>query len=317
MIWRLKSIYGAGNMKKIPVLVTFFNRPTILEKLFNSIQNQNNIEVFFASDGPRNKSDQENIDECWALVEKYFKKVPESHKLSRATNFGCKRAMIGNIDWFFEINPYGIILEDDCVPNSEFFRTVGSALHDFSANSKYISISGSDYFPSSLNSNQFSFRQSIFPQVWGWGSWAAKWKFYLPEIPDSKTIVSSASKKLYGNKYSTRKKYFENVFNMRFEEIDKGKIDTWDYSLMATAWRNDMTSLQVNGNLVVNSGFGLLATHTKNSAPDWVPKDYSNASRPKNDAPALDLASDKWVASNVYNCNLTELVKNEIKKVIR
>ena len=228
-------------MKKIPVLVTFFNRPAILEELFYSIRSQNNIEVFFASDGARDKSDQENIDKCWALVEKYFKKVPESHKLFRTTNFGCKRAMIGNIDWFFEINPFGIILEDDCVPNPEFFRVIGSALGDISLNSKYISISGSDYFPSSSNANQSRFRESIFPQVWGWGSWAAKWRIYMPEIPDSGAIVSSASKKLYGSKFSIQKKYFENVFNMRFEEIVKGKIDTWDYSLVASAWRNDLT----------------------------------------------------------------------------
>jgi hypothetical protein len=86
---------------------------------------------------------------------------------------------------------------------------------------------------------------------------------------------------------------------------------------MATAWRNDMTSLQVNGNLVVNSGFGLLATHTKNSAPDWVPRDYSITPKANIDLPMLDLASDKWIAGNVYNCNFAELIKNEIKKVVR
>ena len=73
-------------MNKIPVLVTFFNRPTILEKLFDSIQNQENIELFFASDGARHKNDQNDIDQCWSLVEKYFKKVGEFFLISIITS---------------------------------------------------------------------------------------------------------------------------------------------------------------------------------------------------------------------------------------
>jgi hypothetical protein len=245
-------------MEKIPVLVTFFNRPAILEKLFSAIQGQKNIELFFASDGARHNIDRKAIDDCWALVEKYFSKTPESHKFSRVSNLGCKKAMIGNIDWFFELNDFGIILEDDCVPNEDFFRIVGSALVEIPKNSRNISISGSDYLPQKLNSSQSKFRESIFPQVWGWGSWAKKWKEYELEIPDREIIVSSASNLLFGKRFSAQKKYFENIFNMRFQEIDSGKIDTWDYSLMATAWRLGLTSLQINGNLVVNSGFGSL-----------------------------------------------------------
>ena len=78
-----------------------------------------------------------------------------------------------------------------------------------------------------------------------------------------------------------------------------------------------MTSLQINGNLIVNSGFGSLATHTKNLAPDWVPRNYSNSTRTNGVRPELDLVADRWIAANVYNCNLTEVMKNEVKKVIR
>jgi hypothetical protein len=104
---------------------------------------------------------------------------------------------------------------------------------------------------------------------------------------------------------------------MRFQEINSGKIDTWDYSLMATAWRLGLTSLQINGNSIVNSGFGSLATHTKNLAPDWVPRNYSNSKRTSGVMPKLDLNADRWISTNVYNCNLAEVIKNEVKKVVR
>ena len=304
-------------MKKIPVLVTFFNRPIILEKLFAAIKNQENIELFFASDGARHEEDQKNVDQCWALVEKYFKKIDNSHKLIRPKNLGCKNAMIGNMDWFFDLNEYGIVLEDDCIPNADFFKVVGGALKEVSPDSNYISVSGSDYLPANFNSNAGQFRESIFPQVWGWGSWSRKWKLYKPAISDRSIIVDSASEELYGKDYFLDKKYFKSIFGMRFREIDLGQIDTWDYSLIATAWRHGLKSLQVNGNLVVNSGFGQLATHTKNAAPDWVPRNYSKAVKSKHINPGFDFAADRWTAKNVYNCNVIEVVKNEIKKVVR
>jgi hypothetical protein len=31
----------------------------------------------------------------------------------------------------------------------------------------------------------------------------------------------------------------------------------------------------------------------------------------------FDLAADRWTAKNVYNCNVVEVIKNEIKKVVR
>jgi hypothetical protein len=317
MISPSKSIFGAEKMAKIPVLVTFFNRPAILEKLFSAICENKEIEVFFAADGARNREDKNKIEACWNLVDKYFGQISDSHKLIRSQNYGCKMAMISNINWFFDLNDFGIILEDDCIPNPEFFKTVGTALIQTPRDSKYISISGSDYLPSNLNKNSGVFRESIFPQVWGWGSWANKWQYYKEDIPDSSEIVLSAATQLYGTEKSLRKMYFENIFNMRFKEVNTNIIDTWDYSLTATAWRHKFNTLQINGNAIVNSGFGEFATHTKSSAPSWVPVDYSSKKRDFSHAIDLDLEADSWIATNVYNCQLKEFVKNEIKKIVR
>ena len=36
------------------------------------------------------------------------------------SNKGCKYAVSSAIDWFFDNETEGIILEDDCIPNIEF-----------------------------------------------------------------------------------------------------------------------------------------------------------------------------------------------------
>jgi hypothetical protein len=33
--------------------------------------------------------------------------------------------------------------------------------------------------------------------------------------------------------------------------------------------------------------------------------------------PKLDLEADRWISANVYNCNFAEVIKNEVKKVVR
>jgi len=305
-------------MKKIPVLVTFFNRPAILEKLLKALNSNNGIEIFYASDGARDAKDLKAINLCWELIDKYSGRVPDTHKLLRDSNLGCKNAMIGNIDWFLGLNDFGIILEDDCVPNDKFFGLIGNALKDIPGNNPdYISVSGSDYLPENLNRNLSAFRESIFPQIWGWGTWARKWRYYQPQIPDNKEVVSLVAEHLFKEKFSLEKQYFKNVFQMRFDEINKNKIDTWDYSLTATAWRHGFKALQINGNQIVNSGFGALATHTITEAPRWVPKYYSKREYVGNSEPGYDRAADIWMAQNVFNCKPLELIKNEIKKAVR
>jgi len=304
-------------MKKMPVLVTFFNRPSILEQLLIVLNRRSDLELFFSCDGPRDTFDEQKIQECWAIVEKYFPNVDQNRKLERKHNLGCKDAMKGNIDWFFDQNEYGLILEDDCIPNEDFFKIVGRGLVDFQSSSKIMCISGSDYLPNQIQRSKTTFRESLFPLIWGWGMWANKWKLYQLEIPDHREIVNLASDQLYGPKPSPSKYYFRNVFNMRFSEVNSGRINTWDYSLTASIWRQGFMSLQSNANLILNSGFGKEATHTTSSAPAWVPTKFGKVEASGKKQQSYENISDMWLAKNVFNCSLKESAKNEIKKLMR
>jgi len=304
-------------MKKLPVLITFFNRPANLEQLLQAVSKRDDIEIYFACDGPRSEIDETKIESCWRLVHKYFGNVPPNRKLERGTNLGCKIAMKQNIDWFFNLNEYGLILEDDCIPNDYFFKYLSHALVQFEKSQNIMCIAGTDFVPSKFHDSQGLFRESMFPMVWGWGTWASKWNYYELEIDDHREVVGIAANKLFGSKNSLNKMYFENSFNMRFLEVNHGVIDTWDYSLVASVWRNDFKCLQINANLVVNSGFTADATHTTLVPPDWVPTDYRF---PRSESSLLsdyDAGPDIWLTKNVYNCNLVDVLKNEVKKVIR
>lgn len=302
-------------MQKIPVLVTFFNRPSHLEKLLISLKKFPNIELYFSSDGPRNKMDRNNLESCFELINKYFGSHPKNQFLSRDNNLGCKIGMKSNIDWFFDQVPFGIILEDDCIPNDNFINLTGKMLSENFKNPSYMSINGTNSF-SKVHSKSL-FRETFFPMVWGWGTWAKQWDKYQLEIPDANAIVKSVSNKIFGSKFSINKKYFENVFTTRFSEVEKGLIDTWDYSLTASAWRHGIKSLQFNYNSIINIGFDSAATHTINEKPKWVPIAFAEIFETKQEVQPVDYESELWTIRNVFGAGLKQSVKNQIKSIVR
>lgn len=303
-------------MTKTPVLITFFNRPDNLSKLLIAISLRDDLDFYFAADGPRHPEDKQLVDQCWQLIKKYLPEHKESKCLTRDSNLGCKLAMKGNIDWFFTQVERGIILEDDCIPNSDFFDLIIPALHIFDSRKDIFGISGSDFIKSGESLTEMSFRLSRFPMVWGWATWSDRWDKYKVEIPDGSEVTKITADRLFNNKINPRYWFFRMVFERRFLEVEKGIIDTWDYSLVATLWRHDMKFLQLNGNSVVNVGFDHRATHTKGRAPIWVPIAYSKNISKNINVSSYNPLNDLWLTTNVFNCTLLEVIKILLKRIL-
>ena len=304
-------------LQMFPVLVTFFNRPSTFERVLASIAENDNLEVYFAADGPRNSEDIQNLQECWALVDKYFPKTPLARKFSRSVNRGCREAMIENITWFFESVPYGVILEDDCLPNANFFKEQLTFLEDQGLANKFISVSGSRVIVPGSNYSSFEATQSMFPMVWGWGTWATNWKKYQPDIPDAQEITRRAADKLFPLRGQwLEKELFKNTFNSRFREVNIGYINTWDYALTATAWRENMMALHLTVNSIVNIGFNSQGTHTVLNAPDWVPQKFEISESPVSSVGDWIPDLDRNIAKLVFNCGVPDFSKNQVKRLL-
>ena len=301
----------------LPVLITFFNRPNTLRRVLESVSARQDLEVYFASDGPRNLEDRLNLDRCWELVDHYFPGTPNTRKLNRAANSGCRLAMTDNITWFFDLVDYGAILEDDCVPNSNFFKMQSYFLENSDYAKRFISISGSRVVIPGRESAHLKSTPSIFPMVWGWGTWANSWAKYELEITDAEEISEKISRKLFPSQRQwLKRRLFEDTFNSRFHEVNIGYINTWDYSLTATAWRENLPSIHLSSNSIINIGFNSQGTHTISTAPRWVPKMFEstepNWSRVGDWDPSLDVE----IARHVFNTGVIDFSKNRIKKLL-
>lgn len=295
----------------LPVLITFYNRPTNLHQLFRKISDIRGLEFFFASDGPKNYTDSLEVEKCWDLVDSFFPNTSDSKKLKRNTNFGCKIAMKENIDWFFSQNSFGVILEDDCYPHPEFFVQMSSVLHNLRL-SKYLTVSSGNYLGNSFTSA----RISVFPMIWGWGTWAKNWQLYEQRISEKKKMLQFPVNLIWPSKKNLRSFYFKNTFGKRFSEVESGKLDTWDYFLTSTSWKYERLNLHLGGNLVVNNGFNSLATHTKVKAPSWVPSQYLISTLDLSNIDNYFPAWDQELAEKVFDCTSSSLIKNTLKRTL-
>src|SRR5262245_37089210 len=68
----------------------------------------------------------------------------EVKTLFRERNLGCRKRVSTAIDWFFEHEEEGIILEDDCLPSRCFFAYCSTLLERYRLDERIMCISGAN-----------------------------------------------------------------------------------------------------------------------------------------------------------------------------
>ncbi len=245
---------------KTPVLFLVFNRLDTTKKVFAEIRKAKPKQLFIASDGPREDKIQEK--EIVEKIRKYLLKninwKCEVKTLFRNKNLGCKYAVSGAIDWFFENVDQGIILEDDCLPSQSFFRFCEEMLDKYKNNEKIMHISGTNV--EELSESEYDYFFSDRFNVWGWATWRRAWKKYDVEIKNWKKTRCSFNliRKL------KQQRLIEKISSWRLYNLTYlGKIDTWDYQWDFCCLMNDGFCIIPKKNLITNLGFKK-GTHTTN-----------------------------------------------------
>lgn len=241
-----------------PVVLIIFNRPEETRRVFNEIAKAQPSQLFIVSDGPRSNfaEDQALVKECREIVSRVTWDCEVFLRFSSA-NLGCRASVASGLSWVFDQVDRAIILEDDCIPASDFFVFCQTLLDLYLEDRSVGSVSGSNLDVSQMLGNGSSYFASKFPSVWGWATWKRMWDEYTPDLEtfSRREIFETV---LYGCKsWSSRLHWARKLLLVRSK-----KIDTWDYQLVFAHWRQRCYSLVSSPNLVTNIGFGPGATHT-------------------------------------------------------
>ena len=240
------------------VLFVVFNRPETTIQVFETIRQAKPPRLYVAADGAR--EDKEGELEKVKQVREIVNQVDwdcEVKTLFRDKNLGCKIAISSAIDWFFEHEEIGIILEDDCLPHPTFFRFCEELLEKYRDDERIAMISGNNFQFGRKRTN-YSYYFSRYPHIWGWASWRRAWKNYDVDMKIWSEIRNGNwLQDLFKDKKSVQ--YWANIF----EKTYQGKINSWGYRWTFSCWIQNALTVIPNVNLVSNIGFGMDATHTK------------------------------------------------------
>jgi len=242
---------------KTPVLFLVFNRLDTTKQVFEAIRQAKPPRLYIAADGPR-ESKQGEAEKVKAVRDYVMSCINwncEVKTLFREENLGCKYAVSSAIDWFFENEEMGIILEDDCLPSQSFFWFCEELLEKYKNDLRIGQVSGFNYGYNNKNI-KYDYFFSKYPQIWGWASWAERWERYSLELEDFDEIKDLNQFSILFNQKELLKRIsvFENVKN--------NKIDTWDYQWSYVLYKNSQFTIIPKYNCIINIGFGKNATHT-------------------------------------------------------
>ncbi|WP_207424486.1 FkbM family methyltransferase [Desertivirga brevis] len=241
---------------KSPVLFLIFNRPEQTKLVFDRIREAKPTKLYIAADGPR--PERNELDSCKATrdIVKHIDWQCEVKTLFREENLGCKEAVSSAIDWFFQNEEEGIILEDDCLPSNDFFRFCDTLLEKYRFDSRIRHISGCNLQHGRFRGDH-TYYFSNMTHVWGWASWRRVWKDY------DKNLSNYEDHEVFSRFIAIfREPLIAESWTNIFKMVKAGEIDTWDYQLTLINFFNHSLSIIPNYNLITNIGFGENATHT-------------------------------------------------------
>uniref|UniRef100_UPI004047AA7D nucleotide-diphospho-sugar transferase n=1 Tax=Algoriphagus sp. TaxID=1872435 RepID=UPI004047AA7D len=253
-------------MFKTPILFIIYKNPNITKAVFEKIKEIKPRVLYINSDGPKSNNTHEinEIAETRRITE-IIDWDCTVHRRYLETNLGCKLGVSSAINWFFENEEYGIILEYDCLPDLSFFHFCENLLEKYRYNSSVYSISGNNFDFILQKSSSFknhidsTYTFSNLSKIWGWATWKRAWKNFditmsdFPHFINEKKIES----KIFGKK---NQKYWLNKMKDVFEGRNNS---TWGFIWLYTLLNNDAYCITPNVNLVSNIGFGIDATHAK------------------------------------------------------
>ena len=244
----------------VPILLVTFNRPDTTEIVLNEIAKLKPSKLYISSDAarPHKAGEQEKVNASRRLIETHIHWDCEIQTLFHTENQGCRKGVSGAVNWLFENEEQGIVLEDDCLPSQSFFQYCKDLLDYYEHHDRVMVISG-DNFQDEIQRGEASYYFSQINHCWGWATWKHKWaKFH--EAIEKFEFFTQNLKAQYTHSEAVNQ-YWHNIFVQTYNK----QIDSWAYLwTMAGFVFHGLTCLP-NKNLIKNIGIGHEdAVHTTN-----------------------------------------------------
>lgn len=294
---------------EIPVLFLVFNRIDTTKEVFAQIKKIKPPKLYIASDGPREERPDEsvNVQKIRTFLLESINWDCEVFTRFNEVNLGCKLSVSQSIDWFFQKEEMGIVLEDDCLPSQSFFQFCQELLQKYQYDERIFLITGYNK-QNNWRKDEHDYFFSNLGGIWGWASWKRAWNHYDVEIKDIDNFIAND-----GFTKSLGKSLGKLKQEMIYNNVIRDNVDTWAMQWGYARHKNNALTCIPSVSLIKNIGFGLNATHTHGDNLDGVEANEIIFPLKENDFVVSDHEYDELLFKKP---SFQSRVKNRLKKFI-
>jgi len=228
-------------MFELPVLCICFNRLEMSMMLFSRLKSFDIREIYLSIDGPRHDGDSRIQKEIVNGAQTLFDTV---HLNRLEKNMGVSEGPVNAMDWFFSVNDFGVILEDDILPTKGFFEFVKEMYLKYNGVDRVLTINSGSYStaPEKLD---LKYYYSSYVHIWGWATWSHVWSRYDVKLSRHE-IIKLCNEKTWCS--SEEKRYWKRNFLKDFRYH-------WDFQLSFLSFRLNGINITPTRTLTQNIGF--------------------------------------------------------------
>lgn len=237
----------------VPVLCIFFVRDDCFAKSFEAVRKARPSKLLLWQDGPRNEKDMEGIEKCRKIAENIDWEC-EVYRCYNEKNYGCDPSTFYSHKWAFSIVDKCIILEDDVVPDTSFFKFCKELLDKYENDTRVNKICGMNQVKGFECPDSYFFSSTA--SVWGWATWkrvADTWEENYEFLEDEYNL--NALLTLRNSK--AQKEYHKTCL-----EHKGNGVPHWETVESYARFFNNQLSIIPSVNMVHNVGVGENSTHS-------------------------------------------------------
>lgn len=305
----LNTIHLEEFKLEIPVLFLVFNRIDTTKEVFAQIKKIKPPKLYIASDGPREDRPDEstNVQKIRAFLLESINWDCEVFTRFNEVNLGCKISVSQSIDWFFQKEEMGIVLEDDCLPSQSFFQFCQELLQKYQYDERIFLITGYNK-QNNWRKDEHDYFFSNLGGIWGWASWKRAWNHYDVDIKDIDNFIAND-----GFTKSLGKSLGKLKQEMIYNNVIRDNVDTWAMQWGYARHKNNALTCIPSMSLIKNIGFGEHATHTHGDNLDGVEANEIMFPLKENDFVVSDDEYDELLFKKP---SFQARLKNRLKKFI-
>lgn len=251
-----------------PILLNVFNRPNETSKVLSVLSEIKPGVLYIHCDGARVgvEQDVENVHRVKMLIHDTISWPCDLFTLYESHNCGCGLGPANALNWFFSNVEEGIILEDDCLPNIDFFYYCEELLERYRTDSRIGIISGTCFNPVINSPDSYCF--TAYAGIWGWATWRRTWALFDFNVKfDDRDFVLHVAPFLRSMQATH---YWLKILHKC--EADGPNRSYWDYQLHLCLMYSNKIHISPFMNLISNIGFNERATHTTDSQSKYANK---------------------------------------------